>query len=92
MLEKDVEKRLVRGVKKRGGIAYKFTSPNRRNVPDRIVVMPHAEIMFVELKTEKGKLTSGQEREIARLRDLGCDVWVLYGPDAVDKFLHYIEL
>lgn len=40
MLERQIEQRLVRKVKSAGGIAYKFTSPSRRSVPDRIVLMP----------------------------------------------------
>lgn len=87
MLEKNVEARLVRGIKARGGIPYKFTSPNRRSVPDRLCVMPGNVFIFVEVKTDKGRLTSGQSREIARLRDLGCAVEVVYGPDQVDEFL-----
>lgn len=39
--EKDVEERLRRKVRSElGGIAYKFTSPARRSVPDRLVCLP----------------------------------------------------
>jgi len=40
MLERDVENHLVACVKKAGGMAPKFTSPGRRSVPDRMVLMP----------------------------------------------------
>lgn len=36
--ESVIEKHLVDAVKKSGGIAYKFKSPGRRNVPDRMLV------------------------------------------------------
>ena len=36
--ESVIEKYLVDAVKKQGGIAYKFKSPGRRNVPDRMLV------------------------------------------------------
>lgn len=36
--ESAVEHHLCANVKARGGIAYKFTSPQRRSVPDRLVV------------------------------------------------------
>jgi hypothetical protein len=39
MLEKDIEAHLVARVKAKGGIAYKFTSPQRRSVPDRLVLL-----------------------------------------------------
>lgn len=38
MLEKHIEAHLVKRVKEHGGIAYKFTSPQRRSVPDRLVL------------------------------------------------------
>lgn len=55
-------------------MAYKFTSPGRRNVPDRICVLPGGRIVFVELKAPGKKPTAGQAREHQRLRDLGQQV------------------
>ncbi|MDS0807532.1 hypothetical protein [Burkholderia cenocepacia] len=87
MLEKTVETYLVDRVRAAGGDAYKFTSPARVSVPDRIVVFPPARIYFVELKRPGGKLTRGQEREHERLRALGCDVRTLDSREAVDAFV-----
>ena len=50
MLERDVEKYLVRQVKSLGGKAYKFSSPSNKAVPDRICCFPGNRIKFVELK------------------------------------------
>ena len=58
-----------------GWLAMKFTSPARRSVPDRIFIRD-GQVVFVEFKTPKGVLTSGQEREIARLRGKGATVYV----------------
>jgi len=38
LLERDIEKRLVKTAEKNGRQTYKFTSPQRRSVPDRIVL------------------------------------------------------
>jgi len=70
--EKVTEKYLCQQVAKLGGIAYKFTSPSRRNVPDRICILPKGIIVFVELKSEPKKPTPAQEREMLRLQQLGC--------------------
>lgn len=83
MLEKEVEAKLVRGVKQLGGIAYKFVSPGNSGVPDRIVVLPGGRIEFVELKSKTGRLSSIQKRQIARLESAGKKVQVLYGEDDV---------
>ncbi len=68
LLEKDIEVELVRAVEKVGGIAYKFTSPQRANVPDRICVFPNGRAIWVEVKRPGEKPTSAQEREHARLK------------------------
>lgn len=87
MLEKTVETYLVDRVRAAGGDAYKFSSPARVSVPDRIVVFPPARIYFVELKRPGGVVTKGQLREHERLRALGCDVRVIDSREAVDAFV-----
>lgn len=87
MREKEIEKRLVTGVKNLGGKAYKWVSPGNNGVPDRIVILPGRAPVFVELKTESGRLTALQEVQISRLRDLGQDVRILYGWEQVKEFL-----
>ena len=87
MLEREVEKKLVDGVRRMGGRAYKFVSPGNDGVPDRIVVLPDTAPMFVELKTESGKLSSLQKAQITRLEKLGQNVRVLYGANDVENFL-----
>ena len=50
MLEKYIEKKLVAEVKKMEGIAAKFVSPGLDGMPDRIVLLPHGKMAFIELK------------------------------------------
>lgn len=87
MTEREIEKKLVDGVRKLGGRAYKFVSPGNDGVPDRIVVLPGISPVFVELKTETGRLSSLQNVQIKKLKDLGQDVRVLYGLEDVKRFL-----
>lgn len=86
MREKDIEKILVLEVKKLGGRAYKWTSPGNDGVPDRIVIFPNRAPVFVELKTEKGRLTPLQAVQIDRLQELGQTVFVAKGIDGVSDF------
>ena len=71
-----------------GGIAYKFTSPGRRGVPDRLIVLPDLAPIFVEFKAPKKKPTSQQVREHKRLRDLGCTVLIIDNPKSGKEMLH----
>jgi len=86
MLEKQIEKYLVDEVRKMGGIAYKWVSPGNDGVPDRIVIVPGF-VIFVELKTETGRLTEVQKRQIDRLIRLGQTVKVLHGMEETKIFV-----
>ena len=79
MLEKDIEKLFTAEIKKAGGKAYKFTSPGNDGVPDRIVMLPDGRIVFVELKTDTGKLSRLQELQRRQIAELGQTVRVLHG-------------
>ena len=86
MLERDIERSLVKRVDALGGIAEKFTSPGRRSVPDRIVSLPGGVIIFVELKRPGAKATELQLRDHDRRRALGCDVRVISTMEEVNAF------
>ena len=90
MQESEIEKRLVREIRRLGGMAYKFVSPGNTGVPDRIVILPGV-ITFVELKTETGRLSPGQKRQIGKLQDLGMKVVVLHGMKELEEFLDEIR-
>lgn len=87
MFEKDIERKLVAGVRKLGGRAYKWVSPGNDGVPDRIVVLPGMRPVFVELKAEGGRLSALQKVQIRCLLDMGQDVRVLKGIQEVEQFL-----
>ena len=87
MLERDIEQYLVKRCKEKGWLCPKFTSPGRRSVPDRIVIMPDARIAFVELKRGTFKATKAQAYEHDKLRKLGHLVFVVGSCGGVDRFL-----
>ena len=87
MTEAAIERKLVQGVKALGGRAYKFVSPGNTGVPDRMVILPGGRVVFVELKTERGRLSRVQEFQIGIMERLGCEVKVLYGQEGVTWFL-----
>ena len=89
MLEKDIEKYLCDQIKKVGGTCEKFTSPNKRFVPDRLITLPFQPIFFVECKAPKKKPTEAQERDHQRRRDMGVHVYVIDSKESVDTLLLY---
>lgn len=90
--EADVEAYLVKRVEARGGIAEKFSSPAKRNVPDRLVQWPRygivgAHVHFVECKRPGEKPTAAQDRDHKRRREMGFLVVVVDTYEAVDNYL-----
>ena len=53
MSEKTVERHFVEGVKKLGGLCYKFVSPGTQGVPDRLIITAQGKIIFAELKNDR---------------------------------------
>jgi hypothetical protein len=49
MRESEIERHFCWAVERAGGKAYKFTSPGRKGVADRIACMPDGTTWFVEL-------------------------------------------
>ena len=90
MLEKDIEKKFKEALEAKGCLVYKFTSPNCRGVPDRIVITDAGKVLFVELKTEKGILSKLQQIQIEKLQAFGQKVFVLYGLPEVEAFVKKI--
>jgi len=77
MLEKQIESKVCEYAKSRGWLTYKFTSPSRAAVPDRLLISPSGEVVFVEFKREGQKPTPAQEREHQRLREQNVPVFVV---------------
>ena len=85
MRERDIERALVREVRRAGGEAYKWVSPGNDGVPDRIVILG-GEVIFVELKAETGRLSAVQKLQIDRLRKMGQEVVVVKGMKSLEEF------
>ena len=74
--EKYMEQKLVREVKKRGGLCEKWNSGSS-GWPDRIVLLPDGKIGFVEVKAPGEKPRKIQVHRHDQLRALGYKVFVL---------------
>lgn len=90
MLEKEIERRMVQTVRERGGLCYKFVSPSNPGVPDRIIITPNGRVVFVELKTETGRLAKIQTWQLDEMRKRGADVRVAKGWPAVKALLEEV--
>jgi hypothetical protein len=85
MLEKQVEKYLVKKVKEAGGLTYKWIS-SVTGVPDRIVFLSER-CYLVELKTETGVLSPRQIHVFDELGEAGFPVYILRNQEDIAGFI-----
>lgn len=90
MLERDIEAHLVKRCKEIGALCDKFTSPQRRSVPDRLITFG-GRLLFVELKATRKKPTEAQVRDHERRREKGAEVVWLDSKEAVDYLILCLE-
>jgi hypothetical protein len=77
MLEKEIESRVCEYARSKGVLAYKFTSPARAAVPDRLFIGQDGHVWFCEFKRGGQKPTPAQEREHTKLRTQKVNVFVI---------------
>ena len=91
MREKELERKLVQKVKSSGGFALKFTSPGFDGMPDRIVLLPHGKLAFVEVKRHGMKPTTLQASRHGMLQRLGFLVFVLNRAEQIGVIISAIQ-
>jgi hypothetical protein len=89
--EKQVEAYLRKQARAHGGDAYKWVSPGRNGVPDRVLVVPCFEpcAQFVEVKAEGKEPSDAQLREHERIRAAGGVVSVVDSYEQVDLIFDF---
>ena len=91
MTEKQIEQKLVSAVKAKDGLAPKFVSPGFDGVPDRIVLLPHGRIAFIELKAKGRKMRPLQVRRKRQLESLGFSVYCIGSPEQIGGIIDEIQ-
>lgn len=85
MLEKEIEKYLIRRVKENNGLTFKWIS-TVTGVPDRIVFLNN-QAHLVELKTTTGHLSPRQMFVFDQLGEHGFPVHVLRSYEDIEGFI-----
>ena len=86
-MERNVEKHFIWTVERMGGITYKFTSPGRKGVADRIACLPDGSTWFVELKTKGGRLSPLQKMFAADMAALNQRYMCIWTKEQVNQWL-----
>ena len=89
--EKEIELDLRRTVERHGGWALKFISPGMDGVPDRIVLLPGGQLIFVELKAPGKHTRPLQTVRHRMLQKLGFKVYVIDSVEQIEGVINDIR-
>lgn len=91
MLEKEIERQLVKRIKAKGGLCLKFNCLSMNGVPDRIILMPYGKFGFVEVKAPSKKLRALQRKRKMQFEKLGFVVAILDDITHIDELIRRLE-
>jgi len=77
MLESYLERKIVKYVNEHGWWISKNIDASCKGAPDRRIISPSGYVIYVEIKTEKGKLSKWQSYYIQKLIKFHQKVWVI---------------
>lgn len=89
--EKYLEGKLRKEIKKRHGLALKFTSPGTDGVPDRLIIMPGDKLYLVEMKCPEGEISPIQQAMQGLIKIIGTPVHNIFDESELSKFLEFID-
>ena len=90
MREKLIEQGIIKAVRRSGGLALKFVSPNLNGVPDRLLLFMGGKLAFAEIKAPGEKPRPLQVHRMEQLRRLGFRVYVIDGVEQIGGMIDEI--
>ena len=83
--EKAIERYIYKRMKEIGLLCIKYSNANETGYPDRLIVLPASQCMWIELKSKGRKPSKVQQIRIAELENRSHVVWVIDNKPLVDE-------
>jgi Holliday junction resolvase len=71
MKEQQIQAKKIKELEAQGYYVIKLINTNKNGIPDLIAIPPNADVLFVEVKTPKGKVSKLQEYRLKELKEYG---------------------
>jgi Holliday junction resolvase len=71
MTEQQVQSKKIKELESEGYYVLKLIKTNKNGIPDLLALHPDRDILFLEVKTRKGRVSKLQEYRIKELREHG---------------------
>tara|TARA_R100001594_G_C4035087_1_gene262060 strand:+ start:249 stop:488 length:240 start_codon:yes stop_codon:yes gene_type:complete len=79
MTEQKLQSKRIKELEANGYYVIKLTTTNKNGIPDLIAIPPNSNVLFVEVKKKRGKLSKLQEYRIKELEGYGLKTEVYRG-------------
>ncbi len=72
MTEQQIQSKRIKELESKGYYVLKLEKTNKNGIPDLIAIPPNTQVLFSEVKTNKGRLTTLQKYRLKELEEHGC--------------------
>lgn len=72
MTEQQIQSKRIKELESKGYYVLKLVKTNKNGIPDLIAIPPNTQVLFSEVKTNKGTLTTLQKYRLKELEEHGC--------------------
>ena len=79
MTEQQIQSKLIKELESMGYYVIKLVKKNKNGIPDLIAIPQQSDVLFIEVKKSKGRLSKLQEYRIKELKSHGIKIEVYYG-------------
>tara|TARA_B100000965_G_scaffold405217_1_gene438388 strand:- start:4748 stop:4987 length:240 start_codon:yes stop_codon:yes gene_type:complete len=79
MTEQQVQAKKIKELESKGYYVLKLIKTNKNGIPDLVALHPDKEVLFVEVKTKKGKVSKLQAYRLKELEEHGFQTEVHRG-------------
>ena len=79
MTEQNIQSKRIKQLEAEGYYVLKLINTNKNGIPDLLALHPDKEILFLEVKTRKGRVSKLQEYRIKELREHGFKADIFRG-------------
>jgi Holliday junction resolvase len=74
MTEQQIQSKKIKELEDQGYYVIKLTKTNKNGIPDLIAIPKDSDVLFIEVKSEKGKLSPLQKYRIMEIENHGVKV------------------
>ena len=79
MTEQQIQAKKIKELEAQGYYVIKLVKTNKNGIPDLIAIPPNSNVEFIEVKTEKGKVSELQKYRHKELLKHGLNIEVYRG-------------